>query len=209
MPGDFVLVAEETGLIAHIGEWVLREACDEAARWPKEVNVPVNLSSVQFRSGNLAQVVLGALVASSLAPGRLELEITETALLQESEATLATLQQLRTLGVRLSMDDFGTGYSSLSHIRFFSFDKIKIDSSFVRDLDRNTECAAIVCAVIELGRGLGIASTAEGVETKEQLSRLQAMGCTQAQGYLFGRPRPAHQVARLLARFGRPMEIAA
>jgi EAL domain-containing protein (putative c-di-GMP-specific phosphodiesterase class I) len=193
-PAEFIPVAEEIGLIVPLGEWVLRQACGEAATWPRGVKVAVNLSPVQFRSRNLVQTVIGALAASGLPGNRLELEITESVLLQDGENTLATLHQLKGLGVRISMDDFGTGYSSLSYLRSFPFDKIKIDRSFVTDLEHRVDCVAIVRAVAILGSSLGMATTAEGVETKEQLDRLRAQGCTEAQGYFFAPPRAAKEL---------------
>jgi diguanylate cyclase (GGDEF)-like protein len=195
-PLEFIPLAEETGLIVPIGEWVLREACAQAARWPEHVHVAVNLSPTQFRKGDLVTLVMSALSASGVAPHRLELEITETALLQDSDATLATLHRLRSLGVAISMDDFGTGYSSLSYLRKFPFDKIKIDQSFIRDLGDGSDSLAIVRAVTGLGSSLGMATIAEGVETSEQLKRLRAEGCTKAQGFLFGAPKPADEAIR-------------
>ena len=201
-PAEFIPLAEETGLIASLGEWVLRQACNEAAGWPGNVNVAVNLSPSQFKSRNLVPTVISALAASGLSPSRLELEITESVLLQESDATLGMLHQLRGLGVRISMDDFGTGYSSLSYLRKFPFDKIKIDRSFVGDMLDRDDSLAIVRAVIALSVSLGIGTTAEGVETREQLERLRKEGCTEAQGYLFSKPRPAAEVERLLFTLG-------
>ena len=208
-PAEFIPVAEDIGLIVPLGEWVLREACHEAATWPDGIKVAVNLSAVQFRSRNLVQVVMQALAQSSLAPERLELEITESILLAETDANLATLHQLRQLGVRISMDDFGTGYSSLSYLRSFPFDKIKIDRSFVKDLAQRSDCLAIVRAISGLGRSLNIITTAEGVETSEQLDWLRAEGCNQVQGYLFSAARPAAEIAGLLARFGARSSKAA
>jgi diguanylate cyclase (GGDEF)-like protein/PAS domain S-box-containing protein len=199
-PMSFIPVAEETGLIVPIGEWVLRQACSEAARWSQDVRVAVNLSPVQFKSRNLVPTVIAALSASGLPPSRLELEITESVLLQDNEATLQTLHTLRDLGVRISMDDFGTGYSSLSYLRSFPFDKIKIDQSFIGDLGKREDSMAIVRAVTSLGKSLGIATTAEGVETSDQLSLLRTEGCTEVQGYLFSAPRPAAEVEKLLSR---------
>jgi EAL domain-containing protein (putative c-di-GMP-specific phosphodiesterase class I) len=164
------------------------------------VRVAVNLSPAQFKHRALVQTVVGAVAASGLAAGRLELEITESVLLQDSEATLATLHTLRAFGVRISMDDFGTGYSSLSYLRSFPFDKIKIDQSFVRDLATRDDCVAIVRAVTGLGHSLGIATTAEGVETNEQLELLRQHGCGEVQGYLFSRPRPAAEVEAMLGQ---------
>jgi diguanylate cyclase (GGDEF)-like protein len=198
-PTEFIPLAEEIGLIVPLGEWVLREACREAAAWPHGVKVAVNLSPVQFRSPALLHAVVSALAASGLSPLRLELEITESVLLHDSAATLALLHQLRELGVRIAMDDFGTGYSSLSYLRSFPFDKIKIDRSFVRELGDKADCLAIVRAVAGLGASLGITTTAEGVETPEQLARVREQGCTEVQGYLFSRPRPASEVRGLLA----------
>jgi diguanylate cyclase (GGDEF)-like protein/PAS domain S-box-containing protein len=208
-PADFIPVAEDIGLIVPLGEWVLREACAEAAKWPDGIKVAVNLSAVQFRSRNLVQVVVSALAQSGLAPTRLELEITESIFLAETEANLATLHQLRALGVSISMDDFGTGYSSLSYLRSFPFDKIKIDRSFVKDLIERSDCVAIVRAISGLGRSLNITTTAEGVETTEQLDWLRAEGCNQVQGFLFSAARPASEIGELLARFGGRVSQAA
>jgi predicted signal transduction protein with EAL and GGDEF domain len=166
-PAEFIPLAEEIGLIVPLGEWVLRMACAEAMRWPADLKVAVNLSSAQFRSRGVVKTVLTALGYSRLPADRLELEITESVLLGETQANLATLHQLREIGVRISMDDFGTGYSSLSYLRCFPFDKIKIDRSFVRDLSERPDCVAIIRAVAGLGLSLGIATTAEGVETRE------------------------------------------
>jgi diguanylate cyclase (GGDEF)-like protein/PAS domain S-box-containing protein len=201
-PAEFIPVAEDIGLITAIGEWVLREACSEAAKWPAEVKLAVNLSPVQFRSRNLVQVVISALANSGLSPKRLELEITESLFLAETEANLATLHQLRELGVSISMDDFGTGYSSLSYLRSFPFDKIKIDRSFVKDLAERSDCVAIVRAISGLGRSLNITTTAEGVETTDQLDWLRAEGCNEVQGFLFSGAKPAAEVEQLLFRFG-------
>jgi predicted signal transduction protein with EAL and GGDEF domain len=198
-PATFIPLAEETGLIVPIGEWAIRQACATAAPWPPELRIAVNLSPAQFRSPGLPQVVMGALAASGLAPNRLELEITETVLLQDSEATLAILHRLRELGVRIAMDDFGTGYSSLSHLQRFPFHKIKIDRSFVKDISDNTNSLNIVRAVAALANGLGVAATAEGVETKEQLEAIRSEGCTEMQGFLFSKPLPADEIDRLLA----------
>ena len=199
-PNDFIPIAEATGLIMPIGEWVLRTACAEAATWPADVAVAVNLSAIQFRSSNLTQTVISALAQAGLAAHRLELEITESALLAQSAATVATLQSLRQFGVRIALDDFGTGYSSLGYLRGFPLDKIKIDRSFVKDLSRRRDCTAIVAAISSLARSLGIATTAEGVETLEQLDFLRAQGCTQAQGFLFSPARPRADLAELLGR---------
>ncbi len=207
-PLDFISVAEESGLIVRLGAWVLRNACAEAATWSKPVRVAVNLSPMQFKSPELAQTVFSAIAASGLAPDRLELEITESALLQDTEATLATLHQLRSFGVRIAMDDFGTGYSSLSYLRSFPFDKIKIDRSFIHELSTRGDCQAIVRAVTGLGSSLGIATTAEGVESHEQLKLLRREGCTEVQGYLFSPPRPAAEVEELLAARSKYRAVA-
>ncbi|UWU82466.1 EAL domain-containing protein [Bradyrhizobium yuanmingense] len=199
-PISFIPLAEETGLIVQLGEFVLRSACADAATWPDDVDVAVNLSPVQFKSPNLIAGVTEALSASGLGARRLELEITESVLLQNSEATLTTLHELRAMGVRISLDDFGTGYSSLSYLRSFPFDKIKIDRSFVSELATREDSMAIIRAVTGLGRSLGIVTTAEGVENDAQLELLRREGCTQAQGYLFSKPRPASDVAIMLER---------
>ncbi len=205
-PTEFIPVAEETGLINQIGEWVLRQACIEAAGWPIEVAVAVNLSPVQFKNQNLAQLVLSALAHSGLPAHRLELEITEAVLLQNNEATLATLHGLRELGVRVAMDDFGTGYSSLSYLRSFPFDKIKIDRSFINDIADKDESGAIVQAVTSLASRLNMATTAEGVETEAQREMIERLGCTEMQGYLYSRPVPAAQLVGLLSTGGRPAD---
>ena len=197
-PDDFIPLAEETGLIGPIGAWVLRQACADAAEWPTKVRVAVNVSAAQFKGSSLITAVFDALAAAALPPGRLELEITETALLADADATLAVLRALRARGVRIVMDDFGTGYSSLGYLRSFPFDKIKIDRCFIKDIETNVDCKAIVRAVTGLGSNLGIATTAEGVETAAQLDQLRAEGCDQIQGYLFSRPVPARDVAALL-----------
>jgi diguanylate cyclase (GGDEF)-like protein len=197
-PGEFISIAEEVGLIVPIGEWVLRQACRDAAQWREGIRVAVNLSAVQLRTNHLAEVVISALSAGGLPPARLELEVTESVLLEETEVTLRTLHQLRGLGVRVSLDDFGTGYSSLSYLRSFPFDKIKIDRSFVRELTASANGAAIVRAIASLGASLGMETTAEGVETKEQLDIVRAEGCTDAQGFYFSVPRPVKELTDLL-----------
>ena len=198
-PADFIPLAEETGLIVPIGDWVLRQACAEAANWPEEIKIAVNLSPVQFKSRQFFSAVVGALASPGLTAKRLEFEVTESVLLEETGATRAMLHKLRALGIRIVMDDFGTGYSSLSYLRSFPFDKIKIDRSFIRDLGQK-DCAAIVHATTELARRLGIATTAEGVETAEQLEHLRADGCTEVQGYLISPPMPAAWVTEFLVR---------
>jgi len=197
-PADFIPVAEDTGLINVLGAQILRRACNDAARWPDDVRVAVNLSPLQFRVGNLLSVVMEALKNSGLPPRRLELEITETLLLEKSNQVLATLHALRALGVRISMDDFGTGYSSLSYLRSFPFDKIKIDQSFVRDLGANRDAQAIVSSIVNLGMGLGVTITAEGVETEAELACLRSEGCHEGQGFLFSRARPNDEIVQLL-----------
>ncbi|MEA3023117.1 MAG: hypothetical protein QOK01_1969, partial [Alphaproteobacteria bacterium] len=193
-PDEFIPLAEDIGLIDALGEWILRAACAEAATWPDGVTIAVNLSAVQFRKGNLAQVVTGALAASGLPARRLELEVTESVLLQKSEANLSMLHAIKKLGVSIVLDDFGTGYSSLSYLRIFPFDKIKIDRSFVRELTSSADSAAIVSAIAGLARSLDMVTTAEGVETEEQLALVRLAGCNQVQGFLFGRPGPAAQL---------------
>ncbi len=197
-PADFIPVAEETGLINGLGGLMLRRACMDAALWPDDVRVAVNLSPLQFRVGNLLSTVMDALKQSGLPARRLELEITETLLLEKSSQVLATLHALRALGVRISMDDFGTGYSSLSYLRSFPFDKIKIDQSFVRDLAANRDAQAIVRSIISLGVGLGVIITAEGVETEAELSYLRSEGCHEGQGFLFSGARPNAEIVGLL-----------
>jgi EAL domain-containing protein (putative c-di-GMP-specific phosphodiesterase class I) len=197
-PAEFIPVAEETGLINPLGSLMLRRACADAALWPDDVRVAINLSPLQFRVGNLLSLVMDALKQSGLPAKRLELEITETLLLEKSSQVLATLHALRALGVRISMDDFGTGYSSLSYLRSFPFDKIKIDQSFVRDLAANRDAQAIVRSIISLGIGLGVTITAEGVETEAELSCLRAEGCHEGQGYLFSHARPNAEIVVLL-----------
>ena len=193
-PDKFIPIAEELGLIIPIGEWILRQACGDAAAWPEHVKIAVNLSPVQFRSGNLLNCVTEALVTSGLSPRRLELEITESVLLDGTAESLAVLHQLKATGVAIVLDDFGTGYSSLSYLRIFPFDKIKIDKSFVAEFSSRADCAAIVCAVAGLGRSLQLDTTGEGVETAEQFELLRAAGCSQVQGFLFDRPVPAAEL---------------
>ena len=209
MPDDFIPLAEETGLIVPIGAWVLRQACSEAAGWPEQVKVAVNLSAVQLNTANLTELVFGALGASGLAASRLELEITESALLDNSEAAFATLRRLRDTGVRISLDDFGMGFSCLSYLRRFPFDKIKIDKSFIRDMGSDRQSVAIIQAVIGLGASLEMATVAEGVETRDEFDCLRAFGCTEVQGYYISRPRPAGEVAELLSTIRGKLELAA
>jgi diguanylate cyclase (GGDEF)-like protein len=197
-PAEFIQVAEEMGLIVPLGEWVLRQACAEAVDWPEEICVSVNLSPLQFAKGNLVSTVMNALASSGLPGSRLELEITESVLLEKSERNISILNQLRELGIRISMDDFGTGYSSIGYLRSFPFDKIKIDQSFVRDLLVDEGSLAIVRAIAGLGVSFGIITTAEGVETEEQMRCLNLEGCTEVQGYFFSKPVPADEIAELL-----------
>ena len=197
---DFIPVAEETGMIVAIGEWVLRTACLEATSWPTDLSIAVNLSPVQFKHGDIIATLQAALAASGLRPDRLELEITESVFLRDTEGTLKALHQLRAMGIGVALDDFGTGYSSLSYLHSFPFNKIKIDQSFVRDLMTNKESMSIVQAVTGLGTSLGIKTTAEGVETLEQLNKLRAKGCTEGQGYFFSRPRPANELPSIIER---------
>jgi diguanylate cyclase (GGDEF)-like protein len=198
-PSEFIPVAEDMGLIVQLGEWALRRACVEAIGWPEDIRVSVNLSSLQFSKGNLVSTVMNALASSGLPASRLELEITESVLLEKSERNIAILNQLRELGVRISMDDFGTGYSSIGYLRSFPFDKIKIDRSFVRDLLVDEGSLAIVRAIAGLGVSFGMTTTAEGVETEEQVRCLKLEGCIEVQGYLYSKPVPANEVASLLA----------
>jgi predicted signal transduction protein with EAL and GGDEF domain len=199
-PAEFIPIAEETALIVPIGEWVLRQACKDATTWPADVSVSVNLSPVQFRAPGLVAAVFSALASSKLSATRLDLEITEAVLLHDSDTTLATLGQLRELGVRISMDDFGTGYSSLSYLQKFPFNKIKIDQSFVRNLGEREEALAIIRAVTGMGRSLGITTTAEGVETFAQLEKLKLEGCTEIQGYYLSKPQPLAATMGMLGK---------
>ena len=199
-PAEFIPIAEETGLIIQLGDWVLRRACEETASWPQELKIAVNLSPAQLKSRNLVQAVVGALAASSMPATRLQLEITESLLMQNTFATLATLHKLRELGVQIAMDDFGTGYSSLSYLRSFPFDKIKIDRTFINDLTNGAEPLAIVHAVASLAKSLRMISTAEGVETRQQLEKLQAIGCTEMQGHIFSQARPAAEIFEIFLR---------
>ena len=197
-PGDFIPVAEDIGLIVPIGEWVIREAFAEAARWPADLRVAVNVSSIQLRRGNLVATVMNALAASGIAHGRVEVEITESVFLESSEQSLNTLRQLRALGVRVALDDFGTGYSALGYLLAFPFDKIKIDGTFVRALNNAEGAQTIVSAVADIGARMSMSTTAEGIETPEQLRNVHAAGYTEAQGYLISRPMTREAVRRLL-----------
>jgi EAL domain-containing protein (putative c-di-GMP-specific phosphodiesterase class I) len=199
-PGTFIPLAEETGLIMPIGEWVLREACREAASWPRPLRIAVNLSPIQFRHGDLPGLVLAVLLETGLAPDRLELEITEGVLVEDVARAVSILQRLKALGVRIAMDDFGTGYSSLSYLQAFPFDKMKIDQSFISNIGTNAQSAAIVRAVIGLARGLNLPVLAEGVETSDQLAFLSKEDCDEAQGYFLGRPLPIERYAEMVGR---------
>jgi diguanylate cyclase (GGDEF)-like protein/PAS domain S-box-containing protein len=197
-PAEFIPLAEETGLIEEVGEWVLKQACAEAASWPGQIRVAVNVSPVQFRSKTLALKVAAALAESGLAPGRLELEVTETVLIRDDEEALTILQQLRELGVRIALDDFGTGYSSLSYLHRFPFDKIKIDRSFISDIGEPEGSSPIVQAVVTMAAARQMATTAEGVETAAQREILRQLGCSQMQGYLFSPALPISKLRQLL-----------
>jgi diguanylate cyclase (GGDEF)-like protein/PAS domain S-box-containing protein len=199
-PGTFIPLAEESGLIVPISEWILRAACHEAAAWPHPLQIAVNLSPVQFRHGDVAGLVHAVLLETGLAPDRLELEVTEGVLIDDFSRAVSILRRLKSLGVRIAMDDFGTGYSSLSYLQAFPFDKIKIDQGFISNVERNRQSAAIARAVIALARALSLPVLAEGVETREQLGFLEREGCDQVQGYLIGRPAP---IAEYAARVGR------
>jgi EAL domain-containing protein (putative c-di-GMP-specific phosphodiesterase class I) len=204
--GEFVPLAEELGLIVPIGEWVLRHACWRATRWPEPIRVSVNLSTAQFHGNGIVDAVASALRESGLAPHRLELEITESMMLDNTEAVLSVLHRLQRIGVSIAMDDFGTGYSSLSYLTMFPFDRIKIDQSFTRGINERPEAAAVIRAVTGICASLGIVCTAEGVETGAQLDFLSRAGCDEAQGYLFSRPRPEQEIARFLASW-KPHEL--
>lgn len=206
-PAEFIPIAEESGLIVEMGEWILRQVCREAASWPKPLQVAVNLSPAQFMHGDVVGLVHSILIETGLAPGRLELEITEGVLIEDFDRGLALLRRLKALGVRISMDDFGSGYSSLSYLQAFPFDKIKIDRAFIINLGRNPQSAAIVRAVIDLGHGLEMSIIAEGVETIDQLAFLAREGCDGVQGYLLGKPLPIGQYAGLVGRV-EAMELA-
>jgi EAL domain-containing protein (putative c-di-GMP-specific phosphodiesterase class I) len=199
LPGDFIPIAEENGLIGPIGEWVLRQACAACSTWPQHIRVALNLSAAQIKSRAFVQTVADTLCASGLSPNRLELELTESVLASDVAATLATLRQLRELGVKIVLDDFGTGYSSLNYLRSFPFDKVKVDRCFVRDIDKAADSSLVILrSIVGLARGLGIATTAEGIETEDQLEVVRAEGFDELQGYLISPPRPVSEVARML-----------
>jgi EAL domain-containing protein (putative c-di-GMP-specific phosphodiesterase class I) len=208
-PAEFIPVAEETGMIDALGEWVLRTACAEAATWPDQIKVAVNVSPVQFRSQAFPLKVAVALAAAGLPAHRLELEITEAVLIRDDEAALAMLHQLRKLGVGIALDDFGTGYSSLSYLQRFPFDKIKIDRCFIKDVAESEGSACIVQAVVNIAAARRMTTTAEGVETEQQLDILRELGCTEMQGYLFSPAVPAADVGRLLLSRRDPVAGAA
>jgi diguanylate cyclase (GGDEF)-like protein len=195
-PDNFIPLAESTGLIAPLGEWILKQACSDAVAWPAHIKVAVNISAIQFKKGNLFEVILGTLVKTGLPPERLELEITETSLLENQEAHLTTIRQLKNLGLSVALDDFGTGFSSINYLTIFPFDKIKIDRSFTKGVLSRADCKAVVASTLALAQGLGIVTTVEGVETEEQFEYMRAAGVELAQGYLFGKPVP-------IAEFGR------
>jgi EAL domain-containing protein (putative c-di-GMP-specific phosphodiesterase class I) len=201
-PAEFIPIAEDTGLINEIGEWVLETACAEAARWPDDIRLAVNVSPVQFKSGTLALKIMAALASSGLPAARLELEITEAVLIRDDEAALAILHQLRGIGVRIALDDFGTGYSSLSYLQRFPFDKIKIDRVFVEDIARPGGSSSIVQAVVHLAGARHMTTTAEGVETEAQKQLLRTLGCSEMQGFLFSGAKPADQIAGMFALHG-------
>jgi diguanylate cyclase (GGDEF)-like protein len=198
-PDNFIPLAESTGLIVPLGEWILRQACADAAAWPTDVKVAINISAIQFKKGNLFEVILATLVETGLPPERLELEITETSLLDNQEAHLTTIRQLKNLGLSIALDDFGTGFSSINYLTIFPFDKIKIDRSFTRGILSRNDCKAVVASSLALAKGLGILTTVEGVETEEQLDYMRAAGVELAQGYLFGKPVPISEFGRASA----------
>jgi diguanylate cyclase (GGDEF)-like protein/PAS domain S-box-containing protein len=201
-PGEFVPVAEDCGMITALGEWVLRQACADASAWPEDVQVAVNVSPAQVKAGNLVQLAVNALAASGLSPNRLVVEITESMLMQNTDAAMATLHRLRDLGVAIAMDDFGTGYSSLSYLRSFPFDKIKIDRSFIESIPERDDCVAIVQAVTTMAERLNMTTVAEGIETVDQRQKLRELGCTAMQGFLFSRPKPVRECIEQF--FARP-----
>jgi predicted signal transduction protein with EAL and GGDEF domain len=208
-PGTFIPLAEDSGLINPMGEWIMREACRQAASWANPMQIAINLSPVQFRHGDLAGLVHSILLETGLAPSRLELEITEGVLIRDFSRAVSILRRLKALGVRIAMDDFGTGYSSLSYLQSFPFDKIKIDQAFISNLERNAQSATIIRAVIGLARGLDLPVLAEGVETKEQLAFLSKERCDEIQGFLIGRPLPIEDYAALTGRPQKARLVAA
>ncbi|HTW26941.1 MAG TPA: EAL domain-containing protein [Acetobacteraceae bacterium] len=203
LPNEFIPLSEDIGLIQPIGDWVLHRACRDAIGWPPEIKVSVNVSPVQFRTHSVVPSVVAALRESGLAPGRLVLEITESVMIEDIVTAVATLRELKSYGIGISLDDFGTGYSFLSHLRSFPFDKIKIDRSFIAELGQKPDCTAIVRSVTGLCRSLNLEATAEGVETEAQMQLLRDEKCTDVQGFLFSRPRPAADIPAILAQFGQ------
>jgi predicted signal transduction protein with EAL and GGDEF domain len=193
-PDEFIPLAESTGLIVELGEWIIQQACTDAASWPEHVKVAINLSAVQFKDGNLFDVILCTLVASGLSPGRVELEITETSLIENPEEYRTTIRQLKNLGIAVVLDDFGTGYSSVNSLISVPFDRVKIDKSFTQGVLHRRECKAVVASTLVLAQGLGILTTAEGIETEEQFEYMREAGVGLMQGYLFGRPVPIGQL---------------
>jgi EAL domain-containing protein (putative c-di-GMP-specific phosphodiesterase class I) len=202
-PEEFIPIAEDTGLIASFGAWVLHQACTEAVRWPEQIRVAVNLSPAQLRDRSFMATVKRTLAETGLPAQRLELEITERVLMQKDEGVLTALHQLRSCGIRIALDDFGTGYSSLNYLRSFPFDRIKIDRSFTADTHHSRGGEAIIQAIATLGASLGIETTAEGVETSEQLDAMRRAGCTEVQGFLLSRPRPAYELPAVFSQFCR------
>jgi len=198
-PGDFMPVAEESGLVVPLGEWVLRQACMDAKSWPKDVRLAVNFSALQFTRGNVVEMVRRALKDTKFPASRLEMEITESVLMNDADSVLASIDELREMGMRVALDDFGTGYSSLAYLSRFRPNKVKIDQSFVRDMSKNGASLAIIKAVKAMVTELGIDMLVEGVETLEQLEILREHGADEAQGYLFSKPRPANEIARFVA----------
>ena len=204
MPDQFIPLAESTGLVVPIGEWILQQACADAAKMPSDVRIAVNVSAVQFKQGKLFDVILCTLVETGLKPERLELEITESALLGNRDEHLMTIRQIKNLGISMTLDNFGTGYSSMSYLTAFPFDKIKIDKSFTQNAGDRRDCKAVIAAAIVLARGLGIATTAEGVETEHQFEYLREAGVDLVQGGLFGLPAPASQLDLRNAGWPKP-----
>ncbi len=207
MPGEFIWLSEDTGYIERLGGWILQQACSDAAQWPEHIKLAINVSPIQFRSGRLVQRLAGCISETGINPSRIDLEITETALLAENDATLAMLRDIHGFGVKIVLDDFGTGFSSLSYLRSFPFDRIKIDRSFVKDLGMREDSSAIIRAIVALGKSLGMPVTAEGVETGNQLQQLRSEGCDEAQGFLFSRAIAAARVAALLANWKGPGSV--
>jgi len=207
LPGQFIPIAEETGLVTRLSEWVLEEACQAAARWP-DIFIAINLSAVQFRSPDLAARIINIAEREKCKPQQIELEVTESVLLQQDDIARTILSELREAGFRIALDDFGTGYSSLNYLREFKFDKIKIDRSFVRNLGQDPEAAAIVTSVVTMGHAMGLTVTAEGVENSNQMALLSEAGCHELQGYLFSHALPPHKISELLDGTTKLSEVA-